>query len=108
MATVKLKSALPAGTANGLTQLADALVHDPQQFHVVIAFVDCAETTVNTDTGEVVPTARIRRIAAVSEQDLRTARRLMVRALEENSGQTVLPFDLEDEMNDVFGPDSER
>lgn len=102
MSTVKLKSALPPGTANGLKNIADDLVHDPQQFRVVIAFVDCSETTVSTDTGEIVPTARIRRIMPIAEQDHPAARRLMMRALEEQTGQTTIPLELEDEMNDAF------
>jgi hypothetical protein len=108
VSTVKLKSTLPAGLANGLTQLANALVHDPQQFHVVLAFVDCAETTVNTDTGEAVPTARIRRVVAIPEQDLPTARRLMMRAMQDPSGQTSIPWELEEEMDAAFRTPNEH
>ena len=76
----KLASSLPGGEANGLGALA-------------------------TDTGDITPTARIRRIEAIrGDRDL--VAKVMRRAMEERTGKTVLPFDLEEDMRSAFGEDN--
>jgi len=102
MSEIKLASALPKGDANGLGPIVLDLVQDPARFKVVLAIVDCKQITTNADTGEVVPTARIRRVEAILDGDLSTARRLMERALERRTGRTMLPLGLEDEMRAAF------
>lgn len=108
MSDIKLTSALPKGDANGLGPIVGDLCADPKQFHVVLAIVDCKKTTLDADTGEVVPTIRIRRVEAVPTEDHGAARRLMERALERRTGKTVLPLGLEEEMREAFkdGDDS--
>lgn len=101
----KLNAALPKGEANGLVVIQQALLMCPEDVHVVIALVDCKATTTNHDTGDVVPTARIRRIEVVQQGDLRTAQTLMRRALEERTGKVVLPFDLEEDLRAAFRVD---
>jgi hypothetical protein len=103
MSDIKLTTALPRGEANGLSPIVMDLIDNPSGFKVVLAIIDCKSITTDADTGEVVPTARIRRIEAVVEGDLRTARRLMERALESRTGKTMLPLGLEDEMRAAFG-----
>jgi hypothetical protein len=97
-----LSGALPKGDANGLGPIVRALIDEPHRFHVVMAIVDCKSVTTNNDTGEVIPTARIRRIEVMLPQDLTDAQRLMRRALEHRTGRTVLPLDLEDDINIAF------
>lgn len=104
MPNVKLASTLPSGGANGLALLAGDLVADPQKWRVVIALVDCSQITTNSDTEQVVPTARVRRIVPVADQDLATAKRLMTRSHEGRTGQTMLPYELEEEFADAFTP----
>lgn len=58
--------------------------------------------TTDQDTGDTLPTARIRRAEVVRRQDLKEAERLVRRALEERSGTTVLPMELEDEITAAF------
>lgn len=98
----KLASVLPKGDGNGLDAIARPLVERPHDMHVVIGLVDCKKTTTDNDSGEVEPTARIRRVEVIAADDLGTAEKLMRRALEKRTGTTVLPLDLEDEIADAF------
>jgi hypothetical protein len=98
----KLTGALPAGDGNGLDSIARDLIERPHDLRVVIALVDCRRTTTDNDTGEVEPTARIRRVEVVDGEDLAMAERIMRRALEKRTGSTVLPIDLEDAITDAF------
>ncbi|HWU22207.1 MAG TPA: hypothetical protein VN088_11825 [Nocardioides sp.] len=102
MSSVKLVGALPSGQNNGLPSLVDELVDHPQRMHVALVVVDCKSITTDTDTGEVVPTARILRIEPIRREDRKAARRLMDRAMEERTGRTMLPIDLEDETASAF------
>ena len=99
----KLAGSLPGGDANGLTAIARQLIDEPHEVHVVVALVDCKSTKTDNDSGEVVPTARIRRIEVIGENDRDLAAKMMRRALEERTGKTVLPFDLEEDLRAAFG-----
>lgn len=104
MTTAKLASTLPEGDSNGLLAIVDELIGQPHDMHVVIALVDCKRTTTDCDTGEVVPTARVRRIEAITApEDGKRLINLLRRAYEQRTGQAVLPLDLEDELRSVFG-----
>jgi hypothetical protein len=99
----KIASTLPQGDGNGLTALARALIDSPHDIHVVVALVDRKKTTTDNDSGEIEPTARIRRIEAITEEDRELAAKMLRRALERRTGKTVLPFDLEEDMRAAFG-----
>ncbi len=96
------KVGLPKGDANGLGPIVSDLVEHPHRFHVLLAIVDCKSVHVDNDSGEVVPTARIRRVEVVLPEDLKQAEKLLRRSLEKRAGKTVLPMDLEDEINIAF------
>lgn len=102
MSDSSMSGALPKGDANGLGPIVRTLIDEPHRFHAVLAIVDCKAVHTNNDTGEVIPTARIRRIEVVLPQDLDTGQKLMRRALENRTGRTVLPLDLEDDMRIAF------
>lgn len=102
MSEIKLASQLPKGDANGLGPLVLDLVQHPHKYKVVLAILDCKQVVTNADTGEVVPTARIRRIEGVLPGDMPAARRLMERALEKRTGRQMLPLGLEEEMREAF------
>jgi hypothetical protein len=103
--SANLAGALPQGEANGLAAITRDLIENPNQVHVVIALVDCSKITQNTDTGDVVPTARIRRVEAIKDPaDWHTMRRLLMREYERRTGKTVLPFEMEHDINEAFGP----
>ena len=97
----KLSARLPEGDANGLSAISAALIDQPHAVHVVIALVDCKSITTDHDTGDVRPTARIRRIEPV-RGDKEMVAKIMRRAMEERTGRTVLPFDLEEDMRAAF------
>lgn len=99
----KLVGALPKGEGNGLDALARKLIDSPRDIHVVIALVDCKKIATDTDSGEVEPTARIRRIEAIQEEDRDIAAKMLRRALERRTGKAVLPFDLEEDIRAAFG-----
>lgn len=102
MSEIKLAGALPRGHANGLEPIVMDLINHPDRYKVVLAIVDCKKIETDTDTGEVIPTARVRRIEAITGSDRDTARRLMQRAIEERTGSPVLPMDVEDEVESAF------
>ncbi len=100
--TARLGSSLPKGDANGLGCITAALIEYPHRYHVVLAIVDCKSVVTDNDSGEVVPTARVRRIEVVAPEDLPTAERIIRRSLERRSGKTVLALELEDEITAAF------
>jgi hypothetical protein len=93
---------LPRGDANGLSALAADLIREPEHKRVIIAIIDNPKTIVHNVTGDRVATVRILRIEAVLPADLPAAEKLIRRALEKRTGQTVLPLELEDELSDAF------
>jgi hypothetical protein len=104
--SAKLSGSLPEGEANGLSAIMRELVESPNTVHVVIALVDCSAVTTKTDSGDVIPTARIRRIEAIKDaSDGHRLRVLLRREWERRTGKTVLPFELEEDMRKAFGED---
>jgi hypothetical protein len=102
MPDAALGGSLPKGDANGLSQMAGDLIREPERKRVIIAIVDNPETRVKNVTGDRLAIVRICRIEAVLAEDLAAAEKLMRRALERRTGQTVLPLDLEDELSAAF------
>jgi len=100
----RLSSGLPKDAdQNGLFAIARELIEDPLRRHVVIAVVDCSKITVDTTTGAREATIRVRRIEQVNPADTIEAERLVRRALEYRMGDTVLPIDIERDMDEWFG-----
>ncbi|QOR55798.1 MAG: hypothetical protein YHS30scaffold324_30 [Catenulispora phage 69_17] len=104
--SIKLASALPKGTANGLEPIVLPLCAEPERYQVVLAIVDCKEIKTDTDTGEVIPTMRIRRIEAITGLDKPAARRMIERATERRTGRTELPFEMEADLTNAFGAEA--
>lgn len=102
MSEIKLAGALPRGHANGLGPIVMDLINHPDRYKVALVIIDCKKVETDTDTGEIIPTARIRRVEAITGSDRETARRLMQRALEKRTGSPVLPLDIEDEIEAAF------
>ena len=87
---------------HGLGVVHARLVETPHQTHVAILVFDCKKVTTDMDTGEIEPTARIRRIEVVDPSDYSRAEQMLRRALERRTGASTLPIDLEDEITRVF------
>ena len=102
MADAHIGGTLPVGDANGLAAIAAELIEDPGRLHVMIAVIDCAKVTTKTDTGDRLATVRVRRIERVLPDDHGAAEVLMRRSLEQRTGHTVLPLELEDDLRAAF------
>lgn len=103
--TVRLSGRLPEGDHDGLASIVRALVDQPTSVHVLIAICDVAKVTTEVDTGDVVPTVRLRRVEVITDAaDSHRMRRLLVREYERRTGKEVLPLDLEDELRDALEP----
>lgn len=98
----RLSAQLPGGDNNGIGALARDLIDSPRKVHAVIALVDGKTLTTDVDTGATEPTARIRRIEVITDDDRRVAEQILRRAMERRTGQTVLPLDLEDDLTAAF------
>lgn len=100
----RLSARLPKDpTQNGLEAIARDLLDDPLKRRIVIAVVDCSKITTDTETGEREATVRVRRIEQVNPADMAEAERLVRRALEYRCGDTVLPIDIERDLEAWFG-----
>jgi hypothetical protein len=99
----RLAGNLPKGESNGLQALARQLVDTPEKVHAVLLLVDCKKISTDIDSGDIEPTARIRRVEAVLAEDYPVAQRMIRRALEKRTGKTVLPYDLEQDLHNAFG-----
>lgn len=102
MTELKLSGKLPKGDANGLARIIGDLVENPHKVHVCICLLDYKQVTTDQDSGDTVPTGRVRRVEVVRRADMKEAERLLRRALEERSGHAVLPLELEDEITAAF------
>ena len=102
----RLAAALPKdATKNGLDAIASELLLEPLKRHLVLAVVDCSKITTDTATGDCDATVRVLRIEQVHPDDVAEAERLVRRALEYRSRDTVLPIDLERDLESWFGKD---
>lgn len=96
-ATVKLGAALPGNPEiNGLDSRAKWLETNPDELLVCIVYLDTSKVTIDTDSGEHMPTVRVRRIEPLGELgDVPQAvREAMAEAEEERTGRTPLPFEI--------------
>lgn len=101
--SASLAGNLPKGSANGLDGIIADLLADPSRVHVAVVLLDCSKVTRKTDEGDEVPTVRVRRIEAITDEgDRRAARRLLMREWERRTGNNTLPFELEQDVAAAF------
>jgi hypothetical protein len=101
--TVSVSGRLPDGDGNGLSAIMSDLIRYPKKLHVCICIMDGKKVTTDADSGETVPTARIRRIEVLlDEEDMKVAEGLMRRSLDRRTGRESLPYDLEQEIRAAF------
>lgn len=101
--SVKLSGSLPADDRNGIARIAAALVDNPTQGHWIVALVDCTDINQKVESGDVVPTARIRAIEGFEGHtaDAKELRRLLRRAYERRTGRVELPLEMEKAFDDT-------
>lgn len=106
MSTVAhLSGRLPAGEANGLGAIVRELIDDPGRVHVLVVLADAIKVTQLVESGDTVPTMRIRRIEAITAADDRSdLQRLLMREFERRTGKPVLPLELERDVTAAFEP----
>ena len=97
----KLNAALPKGEANGLEAISRQLVESPHSYHIVVAVIDCKKVTTDNDSGEVEPTARIRRVEPLSGDDAAAVEQIMRRSKDQRLGRPVLDFGVDVETGEV-------
>jgi hypothetical protein len=105
--TAKLSGRLPQGDANGLGAIIRNLIAEPEAVHVLVVLADAVKVTRLVESGDTVPTMRIRRVEAITDAgDRASLQRLMMREFERRTGQLVLPLDLENDVRAAFGDGS--
>lgn len=103
---VKLAAKLPSGDGNGLAGLGYRLTSDPaarRQIRAAIILFDIAEVAEKTDDGSQIAKARIRRIEVIQDgDDFTVMQRILMREFERRTGQTTLPFELEQDIDQLL------
>jgi hypothetical protein len=107
--SVTLSGSLPADDRNGIARIAAALVDSPESSHLIVALVDCTKITTKVESGDVVPTARIRAIEGFEGHtaDAKELRRLLRRAYERRTGRVELPLEMEKAFDKPTPPPSD-
>jgi hypothetical protein len=108
-AFVRLSTKLPGDPeTNGVDALADVLVDDPATIRYAVVWFDVAKVTAETDTGDLIPTIRVRRIepigtAAHVDPAIADA---VAAAVEDRTGRKAIPFAIvEVETTEAVDPD---
>ena len=93
--SVTLGSKLPKDERNGLGAISAALVDVPGARQLVVAIVDCSKVTIDMDSGDNVPTARILAIEGFEAGSAigRQLREIIRRQHAHRTGRQELPFD---------------
>jgi hypothetical protein len=102
---VKLNPKLPEGSNNGLTVIEQELVGQVRdgsnpKVYTALVLLEPGDAVLKTD-GDVVPSVTLRAIEVIRE-DLPTLARILRRAKEQRTGNTVLPFDLGADLEAVY------
>jgi hypothetical protein len=95
-AVVKLSSKLPGETEiNGVDAMVDLLTKDPETLRVGVVVFDVSKVEHDTDTGDDIPTIRLRRLEPLSNVDNMDPqlRALVDAAAEQRTGKKALPFE---------------
>lgn len=93
--SVTLSGTLPNDDRNGLGAISAALVDSPGARQLVVAIVDCSKVTINMDSGDNVPTARVLGIEGFEPHSVigRQLREIVRRQYAQRTGREELPFD---------------
>lgn len=94
-AFVRLSSKLPGDPEiNGVDALADELIKDPRRIRYGVVWFDASRVVEETDSGDIVPTLRIRRIEPIGDADeVRPEIAAAVEhAVRDRTGRTPIPF----------------
>jgi hypothetical protein len=102
--TAFLSGQLPSGESNGLAAIVRQLLDDPEAVHVLVVLADVVKVTHKVESGDRIPTVRIRRIEPIADAgDRAQLQRLLMREYERRTGQPTLPIELEQDVEAAFG-----
>lgn len=96
-AFVKLASKLPGDPEiNGVDAIVNELVNEPAEIRYAVVWFDCAKVTEDTDTGDHIPTIRVRRIEPIgmASHVLPEIADVVADAVQERTGRRAMPFGL--------------
>lgn len=93
--SVKLGSSLPRDDRNGIGAISASLVDNPGAMHVIVAIVRGKTITIDVDTGDEVPTARIMAIEAFEGKSAigQQLREILRQQYSQRTGHNELPFE---------------
>ena len=111
-AVCKLSSKMPGDPAtNGVDSTVADLVDDPDTIRVGLVWYDVAKVTIDTDSGDHIPTIRVRRIepvGTVGDVDERIADAVQA-AIEKRTGRKAIPFSIVEVDDDgAYGDPDQR
>lgn len=96
-ALVKLSSKLPGDfEVNGIDQQVEELIDEPKALRIAVVWYDTLKVTMDTDSGDQIPTIRVRRIEPLGVADDVTdaIKKTVSKAMQERTGRTPLPFNI--------------
>lgn len=96
-AVVKLSAALPGDfETNGLDSQREWLLENPKNLLLAVVWIDVKETKIDTDSGEHIPTVRIRRVEPIGEvgEVSDAVVKLVGDAFEARTGRKPIPIDI--------------
>lgn len=104
-AIVKLSSAMPGDfETNGLDQHAAWLLDNPKALMICAIWIDVQKIVVDTDSGDHIPTVRVRRVEPLGEVGEVSAKmkEIIQDAVAERTGRTPIPFDIAEVTEERF------
>jgi hypothetical protein len=94
---------LPTGDGNGLNAIAGDLVKDPRRLRVAVIIFDVEDIDEKVRKDYTAARVCIRRVEVVRDSgDGAAMQRILMREFERRTGQTTLPFELEQEVEAAF------
>lgn len=93
--SVTLSGSMPKDDRNGIGAISSALVDNPGAMQVIVAIVRGKTITIDVDSGDEVPTARIMAIEAFEGKSAtgRQLREILRQQYSQRTGHNELPFD---------------
>lgn len=107
-AAVKLSSKMPGDfETNGIDAQAGHLVDEPDELRIAVIWYDTQKVTIDTDSGDHVPTIRVRRIEPLGTADAVSSaiRDAVQEAVGKRTGRTPIPFDIGEIVEGGYDPD---
>lgn len=105
-AIVKMSAAMPGDPEiNGVDSWSDWLEANPDEILVAVVYLDTKKVTIDTDTGDHVPTVRVRRIEPLGPiaNVSKTVRAAVAAAEKERTGRAPIPFEIVEVGEHAFG-----